>query len=158
MDVLKTNIKSHLGNLLCTIPDQAKSSWGGTPRKNIQYCVLFIFCFGVFFYQNLLIFFRRQKISFICIQNCDNNYISIWWTQFKHVIVFRKTCQSFQNWNNKSNVGNRGYITSAILFSVYYCVFCRLSAFHTNDFPSGTGLRNSHTYTTIMRNYRATLC
>lgn len=23
----------------------------------------------------------------------------------------------------KSNVGNRGYITSAILFSVYYCVF-----------------------------------
>lgn len=58
----------------------------------------------------------------------------------------------------KLNVGNRGYITSAILFSVYYCVFCRLSAFHTNDFPSGTGLRNSHTYTTIMRNYRATLC
>lgn len=58
---------------------------------------------------------------------------------------------------NKSNVGNRGYITSAILFS-FYCVFCRLSAFHTNDFPSGAGLRNSHTYTTIMRNYRATLC
>lgn len=58
----------------------------------------------------------------------------------------------------KLNVGNRGYITSAILFSLYYCVFCRLSAFHTNDFPSGTGLRNSHTYRRIMRNYRATLC
>lgn len=58
----------------------------------------------------------------------------------------------------KLNVGNRGYITSAILSQFIIVFFCRLSAFHTNDFPSGTGLRNSHTYTTIMRNYRATLC
>lgn len=65
MDVLKTNINSHLGNLLCTIPDQAKNSWGGTPKKNhsVLCSVYILFCFCFFFISKSAYFFQTTKDS-----------------------------------------------------------------------------------------------
>lgn len=84
----------------------------------------------------------------------EHNSIT-WQCSGKPVSLFRTETKI--NWKQIRCGKQRIHIFSNTFLNLLLC-FCRLSAFHTHDFPSGTGLRNSHTYKTVMRNYRATLC